>query len=281
MGREKVDGVVEAFATAALGGIAAARGDFKKALSLQQGALAEVRKLGNRRAEARLLLALAILESYLDDRDFKASFARLSEARTIVAEAADLGLERDQALVAATVRYGSTNLRFSRDGDLDALRALKLSQRLADPLGVAAAWTLLGAYAQRLGRPTDAANCLTEAQRIATQAGFAEATFTSLQLRGEFEPDSARGIVTLRGALSLGPAREDPRVRAKTLSDLCRLNSGLGDLDTAWQMHQESAAAVSDYVEKRSSSSITRAPSNASSSPCARSHASRAWPSIG
>jgi tetratricopeptide (TPR) repeat protein len=250
LGREQDDVLVEGFATAALGGLAAARGDFRKGQTLQLSALERVRPLANRRAEARILLSLAVVESYLDERDLKSVFSRLPAVRAASHELQDRGLARDQAFVAAAVRYATTNLRFLRDGELEALRALKLSQRLKDGAGEAAAWTLLGAYAHRLGRPAAGFECLERARQLAAAAGFPEALAASFQLQGELDPLARRGAAILRNLLELPPDSTDLRLRVKTLSDLCRLYSGLGELDEGLRMHGEARAAVEAYRER-------------------------------
>jgi tetratricopeptide (TPR) repeat protein len=241
--------LTQAAAIADLGGVTAARGRFESARELQTKALSLVVPTGNRRAEGRIRLALALVESNLDERDRVRTLAELASVRKLARETGDLALDKDGAFVQAHVRLATTDLEQLREGELDAIRALKLARRLDDRLGVAAGLALLGAYSHRLMRPALAAEYLAEALAMARENGYPEIAVDVLQLLGEMAPNAERGLTLLEDALSLRRKTGDLRGEIKTLSDMCRLHAGLGQKEQAQQRHREAVSVLDRYAE--------------------------------
>ncbi|MFQ5789339.1 MAG: hypothetical protein ACE5JI_02575 [Acidobacteriota bacterium] len=246
--------LAEAAALANMAGLTAIRGNFEDARRIQEQALELIRKSGNRWAEGRLRLAMAAVYANLDERDRAATLAEIRAVRELARELGDLALEKDAAFVQADVRYSTTDLRHLMEGELDTIRALKLAGRLGDRRGEAAALALLGAFSNRLGKPRIASEYLFRAHQEAQAAGFREAVTDSLQLLGEIAPNIERGISLLEGVAASRREAKDLRGQIKTLSDLCRLYSGLSKDESAWQRYREAVAVLADYAAQRTAS---------------------------
>jgi tetratricopeptide (TPR) repeat protein len=245
--RPESSALSQAAAMTDLGGVTAARGRFESARELQKKGLSLV-PTGNRRAEGRIRLAMALVESNLDERDRLRTLAGLAEVRKLAREAGDLALEKDGAFAQARVRLSTTDLEQLREGELDAIRALKLARRLDDRAGVAAGLALLGAYSHRLMRPALSAEYLAEALAMARENGCAEIAVDVLQLLGEMAPNAERGLSLLEDALALRRKTGDLRGEIKTLSDMCRLHAGLGQKEQALRRHREAVSVLDRYA---------------------------------
>ena len=81
-------------------------------------------------------------------------------------------------------------------------------------------------------------------------AGFMEVATDSLQLLGEMAPNQARGLTLLEGVMSLRRRENDLRGQIKTLSDMCRLHSGLEQTDEAWNRYREALLVLKGYAEQ-------------------------------
>jgi tetratricopeptide (TPR) repeat protein len=244
--------LTEATAFAGLAGVTAARGKFDSARELQKQALGLAVAAGNPGAEGRIRLAMALVESHLDERDRGRTLSELVEVRRLAEEAGDLALQKDALFVQAHVRLSTTDLEHLREGELDAIRALKLARRLGDRLGEAAGLALLGAFSHKLMRPALAAEYLAEALAMARENGYPEIAVDVLQLLGEMAPNGERALALLEDALALRRKAGDSRGEIKTLSDMCRLHAGLGQLERAEERHREAVSLLGRYAQARS-----------------------------
>ena len=246
--RETGDALTEGTAIAILGGLAAITGNFDQARSLQADALRVVQSTGNARAEARLRLCLATVTALDDDRMRSASLEQLGEVGDRALELGSLGLLRDVAFAKADARYGTTEFGLLTAGEVDAIRALRLSRRLDDKVGEAAAIGLLGAFALRLGKRSQGLDYLVQAQELARAAGFAEGLNDSVQLLGESSLDLEHATSLLDEVVASRVAEGDLRSQIKTLSDISRLQSAMQRGDDAWESYVRAATAVDAYV---------------------------------
>jgi len=242
------DTLTEGISIAILAGVAAVRGNFDQARALQSEALELVRAASNRRAAARVLLAIAAVTAEDDDRIRSASMAQLDEVRKTALESGNLALLRDVTFAMADTRYDTTEIELVNAGEVDAIRAIRLSSRLGDEIGETAGISLLGAFAVRLGRLDRAAEYLAIAQERALDVGFVEGAIDSFQVMGETTLDASEGVTLLEAVVELRVVQEDLRGQVKTLSDLSRLQAGLERNDEAWASYRGAVAAANRYV---------------------------------
>jgi len=65
-------------------------------------------------------------------------------------------------------------------------------------------------------------------------------------------PNVERGLAILEDALALRRQAGDLRGEIKTLSDMCRLHTGLGQTDLAEERYREAVSVLGRYAEARS-----------------------------
>ncbi len=246
--RNNGDTLTEGTSIAILAGVAAVRGNFDQARALQSQALELVRVAGSSRAAARVLLSIAAVTARDDDRLRSASMAQLDEVREIALESENLALLRDVTFAMADTRYDTTDMKLVNAGEVDAIRAIKLSNRLDDKIGEAAGIGLLGAFAVSLGKLERAFEYLGAAQARAVEAGFLEGTTDSFQLMGETVPDQSYGVTLLEAVVGLRAEQQDLRGQVKTLSDLSRLQAGLEHNEEAWASYQGAVTVAGQYI---------------------------------
>lgn len=246
--RDNDDAATEGTSIAILAGLAAVRGDFDQARALQGHALELVRATGNHHASARVLLSIAAVTAHDDDRIRSASMAQLDEAREMALESGDMVLLRDVTFAMANTRYDTTEMELVIAGEVDTIRAIKLSSRLDDKIGEAAAIGLLGAFAIRLGKLERAFEYLEVAQTRAVDADFVEGATDSFQVMGETVPDLSHGVTLLQTVVGLRAEQGDLRGQVKTLSDLSRLQAGLERNEEAWASYQGAVTAAGQYI---------------------------------
>ena len=148
------------------------------------------------------------------------------------------------------MHHSTTNFVYLQEGELDAIRSLKLSTELEDSIGRAASYAVLGAFAKRLGRMSEASEQLARSFEIGKDAGDAEVLVEVLQLLGEIAPEPEAGMEMLGRALVLRRERGDLRGEVKTLTDLSRLAAAVGWHDLSWQHHVDAIEAIGRYVEE-------------------------------
>ena len=243
--------LMEAVALADSAGLAAMRGQFENARTMQAQALVLAERSGHPRAEGRLRLAMVVTSSHTDVRARAATLAQLDAIVELARQAGDRALEEDAAFVQAGVRLGTKDYGQLLAGEIDAMRALKLSRLLDDRQGETAAFALLGAFAHRLEQPERAAEYLAIAQEKARERGDVEILADTLQLLGEMAPSYERGLSLLDSVLQIRRETGDRRQEIKTLSDMVRLHAGIGENEAAWERYQEAAEALGRYVEDR------------------------------
>ena len=246
--RDNDDTLTQGMSIATLAGLAAVRGNFDQARALQSQALQLVRAAGNRRASARVLLSIAAVTAYDDDRVRSASLAQLDEVRETALESENLALLRDVTFAMADTRYDTTEKELVIAGEVDAIRAIKLSGRLDDKIGEAAAIGLLGAFAVHLGKLGPAFEFLGAAHTRAVEAGFPEGAADSFQKMGEEVPDQSYGVTLLQTVVGLRAEQQDLRGQVKTLSDISRLQAGLGRNEEAWASYQGAVTVAGQYI---------------------------------
>jgi len=130
----------------------------------------------------------------------------------------------------------------------DAIRAIKLSSRLDDRIGEAAGFGLVGAFAVHLGKLGPAFEFLGAAQTRAVEAGFPEGAVDSFQKMGEEVPDQSYGVTLLQTVVGLRAEQQDLRGQVKTLSDISRLQAGLGRNEEAWASYQGAVTVAGQYI---------------------------------
>ncbi len=246
--RDNADTLTEGTSVAILAGLAAVRGNFDQARALQGQALELVRAAGNDRAAARVLLSIAAVTAHDDDRVRSATMAQLDEVREIARESGSLALLRDVTFAMADTRYDTTEIELANAGEVDAIRAIKLSSRLDDRIGEAAGFGLVGAFAVHLGKLDRAFEYLRLAQEKAVEAGFVEGAIDTFQIMGEEVPDPSYGVTLLQTVLGLRTEQQDLRGQVRTLSDLSRLQAGLERNEEAWASYQGAVAVVGQYI---------------------------------
>ncbi|HSF15885.1 MAG TPA: hypothetical protein VLK65_10075 [Vicinamibacteria bacterium] len=250
MARNDGDNATESVVLANIAALTAIRGRFSAALGQQEQALTLLEP-GNARLETRLKLAMAVVQSHLDARDRAETLGKLLRLREVARQTNDLGLDRDLAFVLANVRFNTTDLAQLNEGELDAIRALRLSRRLGDRRGEAAALALLGAFSHKLLQPAEGAEYLGRALESARENGYVEITIDSLHLLGEMAPSAERGVLFLDDVLLLRRETGDLPGQIRTLSDQSRLLAGLGKGDGAWTKYREAVSVLGRYVEER------------------------------
>ena len=246
--RDNGDTLAEGMSIAILAGVAAVRGDFDQARPLHRQALELVRVAGSSRAAARVLLSIAAVTAHDDDRVRSASMAQLQEVREIALEIENLALLRDVTFAMADTRHDTTELKLHNAGEIDAIRAIKLSSRLDDKIGEIAGIGLLGAFAVDLGKLDRAFEYLRVAQERAVDAGFVEGAIDSFQMMGEAMPDPSDGVTLLEAVVGLRAEQQDLRGQVKTLSDLSRLQAGLEHNEEAWASYQGAVTVAGQYI---------------------------------